>query len=92
MDLSTDKLSFQICTFGQLDLIDDFDDTVQCSCFPVKIEPSGGIDAFDETALESVSSAFDEAEASPFGMGAGRAESVDVILPAAKFVDSDEGT
>lgn len=82
MDLSTDKLSLQVCSFRQLGLTTDFDDIVQCSCFPVKMEPSGGIDAFDETALESVSSSFGKAEASPFALGAGRTEIVDVILPA----------
>ena len=49
------------------------------------MEPSGGIDAFDETALERVWCAVGKADASLFGAGADRIGNADVILRVVRF-------
>jgi hypothetical protein len=61
--------------------VEAHDGVLQCSCLPVKMEPSGGTEVFDEAALERVWRAIDEAEASPFGVSVvvGRTGNVEVI-------------
>jgi hypothetical protein len=44
------------------------------------MEPSGGIEAFDEATLESFWRTSGEAEASPLGAGVGPTGSIEVIL------------
>ena len=61
------------------------DVVVQCSCFPVKMEPSGGSEAFDEAALIGIWQAIGEVEASPFGAGVGGAGNVEVILTSSRI-------
>jgi hypothetical protein len=62
---------------------------VQCSCFPVRMEPSGGIEAFEEAALESVWRAASGPGASPFGAdvgaSAGRVGIVEVMFTSSRL-------
>lgn len=58
MNLPTKKFSFQICFDSQSDNARvDIVDFVQCSCFPVKIEPSGGTEGLDEAIPEGIEEA-----------------------------------
>jgi hypothetical protein len=62
---------------------------IQCSCFPVRMEPSGGIEAFEEAALESVWRAARGPGVSPIGaeVGAGRIGIVEVMFAGTKMRD-----
>lgn len=85
MNLCIDEFSFQVCSCVSLGCASRIDTRLQCSCFPVRMEPSGGIEAFDEAALETVWRAIGEAEASPFGAGVGRTGNVEVIFRSTRM-------
>jgi hypothetical protein len=89
MNLSADEFSFQICTCVSPFCTGRAHMCIQCSCFPVRMEPSGGIEAFEEAALESVWRAAGGPGASPIGaeVGAGRIGIVEVMFAGTKMRD-----